>query len=280
MFCCLFKVSDTCSILAVIKNSVKSVIKHQALILVKTDSFKNLRKWIFKENCLLFFSCVIRNIDYCKSRKKWCTYLILIISCGDRIYAWSWDKTFHIIISESKIIKECKEYIRRVGIAIAWSSLIKLVDNEYKVRFTSHIKCFHDNTRFCIGVYSWTSCKLFCVIDWTHIKRCPWHFKNLGNKVGNLWFACSGRTNKKDTICRKSVCSVNLNNCLNDSLFNTFHTKKLFVKNSSCFHRVNWFEVIALPLNIKHDRKCSLCMSFLFRSYLTWTGNNKIASCP
>ena len=44
MFCCLFKVSDTCSILAVIKNSVKPVIKHQALIFVKPDSFKNLWK--------------------------------------------------------------------------------------------------------------------------------------------------------------------------------------------------------------------------------------------
>ena len=72
-----------------------------------------------------------------------------------------------------------------------------------------------------------------------------------------------------EQICAgKTGSEVDLDDRLHDTLFDAFHTVKFFIENTACSNRIDGFEVIALPLNIKHDRKCSLCMSFLFRSYL------------
>ena len=47
--------------------------------------------------------------------------------------------------------------------------------------------------------------------------------------------------------------AIDLNDRLNDSLFHTFHTIEFFIKNPSCFFRIDRFKIITLPLDVHHD---------------------------
>ena len=76
------------------------------------------------------------------------------------------------------------------------------------------------------------------------------------------------------------MCTVDLNDRLYDSLLYFLHSIQLFIQNSSRFIRIDCFKVITLPLNIHHDRKCSLCVTALFLRNLMRTCNCKISSCP
>ena len=76
------------------------------------------------------------------------------------------------------------------------------------------------------------------------------------------------------------MCTVDLNDRLNNSLLYFLHSIQFFIQNSSCFIRIDCFKVIALPLNIHHNRKCSLCVTALFLRNLVRTCNCKISSCP
>ena len=76
------------------------------------------------------------------------------------------------------------------------------------------------------------------------------------------------------------MCSVNLNNCFNYTLLNTLHSIELFIKDSSRLNRIDCFKVVALPLNIHHHGKCSLCMTSFFCCHFCRTCYCKISSCP
>ena len=76
------------------------------------------------------------------------------------------------------------------------------------------------------------------------------------------------------------MCTVDLNDRLDDSLLYFLHSIQLFIQNSSRFIRIDCFKVITLPLNIHHNRKCSLCVTALFLRNLVRTCNCKISSCP
>ena len=76
------------------------------------------------------------------------------------------------------------------------------------------------------------------------------------------------------------MCTVDLNDRLNNSLLYFLHSIQFFIQNSSCFIRIDRFKVIALPLNIHHNRKSSLCVTALFLRDLVRTCNCKISSCP
>ena len=74
--------------------------------------------------------------------------------------------------------------------------------------------------------------------------------------------------------------TVDLDNCLNNTLFYRFHSIEFFIKNSAGFLRVNCFKIIIFPLNVHHNGQCSLCMSSLLRRYFMRAGNCKVSSCP
>ena len=74
--------------------------------------------------------------------------------------------------------------------------------------------------------------------------------------------------------------TVNLDNCFDDTLLYRFHSVKFFVKDPAGFLRVNCFEIVALPLYIHHNGKCTLGMTSLLRRYFVRTGNCEVSSCP
>ena len=74
--------------------------------------------------------------------------------------------------------------------------------------------------------------------------------------------------------------TIDLNNRLDDSLFYTLHSIKLFIQDTACFLRVNRFKVIMLPLNVHHNGKRSLCMASLLLRNLVGAGHCQISSCP
>ena len=76
------------------------------------------------------------------------------------------------------------------------------------------------------------------------------------------------------------MCTVDLNDRLYDSLLYFLHSIQFFIQNPSRFIRIDCFKVIALPLNIHHNRKCSLCVAALFLRNLVRACNRKISSCP
>ena len=74
--------------------------------------------------------------------------------------------------------------------------------------------------------------------------------------------------------------TVNLDNGLHDPLLDSLHAVQFLVQDPSGFHRINGFEVIALPLNVHHDGQRSLGMSSLFRRHLMGSGHRQISSGP
>ena len=83
--------------------------------------------------------------------------------------------------------------------------------------------------RLCVSINSRTSGQLLRIIDGTHIKSCPRKFQNTGNCIGNLRFSGSCRSHQKQSVCRKCMCAVNLNDRLNDSLLYTLHAIQFLI---------------------------------------------------
>ena len=74
--------------------------------------------------------------------------------------------------------------------------------------------------------------------------------------------------------------TVDLDDCFDDTLLYRFHSVEFFIKNSTCFLRINCFKVVILPLNIHHNGQCTLSVASLFRRYLMRAGYCKISSRP
>ena len=62
--------------------------------------------------------------------------------------------------------------------------------------------------------------------------------------------------------------TVDLNDRLNNALFNTLHAVEFFVEDAPCFLRVDRFKVIVFPLHIHHNGKSALCVTAFLRGYL------------
>ena len=63
----LFEVTDTGCVLKNIKNGIKTVVKYNTFLFVKTYAFETRWKRKLRKNCFLLIACVIRNINYCKT---------------------------------------------------------------------------------------------------------------------------------------------------------------------------------------------------------------------
>ena len=74
--------------------------------------------------------------------------------------------------------------------------------------------------------------------------------------------------------------TVNLDDRLDDSLLYALHSIEFLIEDTARFVRIDCFKIVTLPLNIHHDRECSLRVSALLRRYLVGTGYRKVTSCP
>ena len=74
--------------------------------------------------------------------------------------------------------------------------------------------------------------------------------------------------------------TVDLDDRFDDTLLYRFHSVEFFIKNPTCFLRINCFKVVILPLNIHHNGQCTLSVASLFRRYLMRAGNCKVSSSP
>ena len=73
---------------------------------------------------------------------------------------------------------------------------------------------------------------------------------------------------------------VDLDDRLDNPLLHTFHPVQLFVQDLSRLHRIYGFKVIALPLDIHHNRERPLRMAAFFLRYFMRTGHSQISSGP
>jgi len=76
------------------------------------------------------------------------------------------------------------------------------------------------------------------------------------------------------------MCTVDLDNRLDNTLFHTLHSIKLFIQDSPCLNRIDCFKIIVLPLDIQHNRKSPLCMMALFLGNFTGSCHCQISSGP
>ena len=76
------------------------------------------------------------------------------------------------------------------------------------------------------------------------------------------------------------MCTVNLNDSLYNSLLYALHAVKFFVKHLTGILWINCLKIIALPLDIHHNRKRTLRMALLLWGNLVRTGYSQISSRP
>ena len=74
--------------------------------------------------------------------------------------------------------------------------------------------------------------------------------------------------------------TVDLDNRLDDPLFDLFHAVKFFIQDPPRFLRIDRRKIIALPLNVHHNGKCALSMPPLLSRHFVGAGNGKVSSCP
>ena len=74
--------------------------------------------------------------------------------------------------------------------------------------------------------------------------------------------------------------TVNLYDGFDNTLLYFLHAVELFIKNSACLRWINGLKIIALPLNIHHDRQGSLGVPLLLRGYLMGAGHSQVSSGP
>ena len=280
MFCRLLQIADSACVAVKLNDRVQTIRGQRTLILFHSDPFQNFRERISGEDHLLLFRCVIRDLDDREPGHKRSADLVFLIRCCDRIHAHCRDHAFDIIVCKSKIIQQSQKHIRRIPVAFSRRRLVQLIDNKHQIGLSCHGECVHNNSRFCICVDSGASGQLFRVINGTHIKCCPRQLQNACYRIGNLGFSGSRRSDQQQSICRKRMSPVDLNNRFDDSLFHGLHAVKFLVQYPACLVRINGREIIALPLNIHHNGECSLSMPAFFRRYLMGAGHRQISPCP
>ena len=74
--------------------------------------------------------------------------------------------------------------------------------------------------------------------------------------------------------------AVDLDDSLNDPLLHRFHTVQLFVQDPARLIRIHRREIISLPLDIHHDRQCTLGMPALFRGHLMGACHRQVSPRP
>ena len=158
--------------------------------------------------------------------------------------------------------------------------LVKLVDDKYQVGGSCHGKCIHDNSMFSVCINTRATCQLLGIVDGAHVQSRPRKLQDSCYRIGDLGFTGTCRSDEKKSVSRQGMGTVDLDNGLDDTLFHTLHSVKLFVQDSSCFHRVDGFEVIVFPLDVQHNGKSSLCVMALFLGNLAGSCHCQVSSGP
>ena len=165
----LLKVTDSTGVGIDLHHRIQSLFGECAFVCLQSNPFQHLRQCKSGENDLLLLRCVIRDVDHRKTRHQWSTDLLLVIGSGDGVDTKGGNGTFHIVVRESQIVKQCQKHIRRIAVTLAVCRLVQLIDDEYQIRLSRHGKSLHDNARLGIGIDSGASGQLLRIVNGTHV---------------------------------------------------------------------------------------------------------------
>ena len=153
-----------------LNHDIDRVIRNDALFCLHPHPFQDLRKRKSREDNLLFFRRIIRNIDNRESAHQRSADPRLVVCRRDRIDASRWNHALDVVVGISQIIQKCQQSVRRICAGIPLICLIQLIDDEDNIVGACSRERLHDQPRFRVRVNSRTSGQCLRIRYRTHIQ--------------------------------------------------------------------------------------------------------------